>query len=102
MTADPETIRTEIELSASTMALASVRHRLTWPRPYESWLYKSTRFDRLLAGMQCLSSWPKCLPGRHFRRDYGTLRQRREPPPSRSLPRRISNLIKALMKYGLD
>jgi hypothetical protein len=33
MTADPETIRTEIELSAATIALAIVRQRLTWPKP---------------------------------------------------------------------
>jgi hypothetical protein len=33
---EPETISTETDLSASTMALAIVRQRLTWPRPNES------------------------------------------------------------------
>ena len=35
---EPEMISTETEWSASTMALAMVRQRLTWPRPKESWL----------------------------------------------------------------
>jgi len=42
------------------------------------------------------------LPGRYFRRDYGTLRPPREPPPGRTLRRKISNVFKALIKYRVD